>query len=66
VSDDRQRPHDAIRQDYDRKGFAEVLRAFRSYSSPQNRAAEHLLRLDLHETYEFAHYNPEALRQVAA
>ena len=66
MSEERQRPHDVIRQDYDRKGFSEVLRSFRFYSAPQNRAAQHLLALDLHETYAFAHDNPEALRQVAA
>lgn len=41
--------------------FAVLLRGLLSDSAPANRAARHLLHLDIYETYTFAAEHPEAL-----
>lgn len=43
------------------QAFGDCLRQLGAESKPENRAADHLLRLDLNDTWRFAYRNREAL-----
>jgi len=43
------------------EAFGNCLRQLSNDSRPENRAADHLLRLDLNDTWRFAYQNRQAL-----